>query len=141
LVSLILPGAGRTKVAAAGAVITKREAVEARDTTLAAAMNGPSPGTLAAAATAQNNLERIRLNRAVLAWTFTSALAMVIAGLLGLKLIAAISSGPANASPALLDLVVTGLVIGGGTKPLHDLIAGLQESRKAKQDPPAAGGK
>jgi hypothetical protein len=31
--------------------------------------------------------------------------------------------------PRWLDVFVTGLVIGGGTKPLHDLIATIQRTR------------
>jgi len=35
-----------------------------------------------------------------------------------------------------LDLLATGLAIGGGTKPLHDLIKNLQEAKNDKKDPP-----
>jgi hypothetical protein len=140
LVSIILPAAGAT-ASGAKSVITKQTAVEKRDASLADALNSPTPAALKTAAEAQALVDRIRANRGLLAWTFTSAVAMTGAGLLGLKLIASISSDPPHAAPLWLDTVVTGLAIGGGTKPLHDLIAGLQESRKSTQDPPAVGGK
>jgi hypothetical protein len=35
----------------------------------------------------------------------------------------------------MLDILVTGLAIGGGTKPLHDLIGNLQASKDSKKDP------
>ena len=35
-----------------------------------------------------------------------------------------------------VDLLVTGLAVGGGTKPLHDLVSNLQASKEAKKDPP-----
>jgi len=36
-----------------------------------------------------------------------------------------------------LDLLVTGLVVGAGTKPLHDLVANIQKTSSAKTDAPA----
>jgi hypothetical protein len=35
----------------------------------------------------------------------------------------------------MIDLLVTGLAIGGGTKPLHDLISNLQAAKIQKKDP------
>jgi hypothetical protein len=35
----------------------------------------------------------------------------------------------------MLDLLVTGLAIGGGTKPLHDLITNLQAAKYNRKDP------
>jgi hypothetical protein len=35
----------------------------------------------------------------------------------------------------IIDLLVTGLAIGGGTKPLHDLISNLQAAKISKKDP------
>ena len=38
--------------------------------------------------------------------------------------------------PAQVDMLVTGLAIGSGTKPLHDLISSLQKSKENREDPP-----
>jgi len=43
------------------------------------------------------------------------------------------SVGVASA-PVWLEILVTGLAVGGGTKPLHDLIKQLQAKNKA-EDP------
>ncbi|MDB5680191.1 MAG: hypothetical protein JWM94_3193, partial [Sphingomonas bacterium] len=34
--------------------------------------------------------------------------------------------------PFWADLLVTGLVVGAGTKPLHDLVANLQKTKDTK---------
>ena len=36
------------------------------------------------------------------------------------------------------DLLVTGLVVGAGTKPLHDLVSNIEHGKNAKLDPPSA---
>jgi hypothetical protein len=36
------------------------------------------------------------------------------------------------------DLLVTGLVVGAGTKPLHDLVSNIEHGKNAKLDPPPA---
>jgi len=51
--------------------------------------------------------------------------------LLGLELLKSV--GVASA-PVWLEILVTGLAVGGGTKPLHDLIKQLQAKNKA-EDP------
>ena len=140
MVSLVVPAAGCTRSSFGAHRVTKRTATEARDSKLARALSAPDVHTVSDAARAQGDLDRIRLNRTLLGWTFTSAVAMIGAGLLGLRLIDTISS-TSNSAPVWLDLVVTGLVLGGGTKPLHDLIVSLQDTRRAKQDPPVAGGR
>lgn len=35
----------------------------------------------------------------------------------------------------MLDLLLTGLAIGGRSKPLHDLISNLQAAKDSRQDP------
>jgi hypothetical protein len=35
----------------------------------------------------------------------------------------------------IIDILITGLAIGGGTKPLHDLISNLQAAKVSKKDP------
>src|SRR5438477_102182 len=42
--------------------------------------------------------------------------------------------------PAEVDMAVTGIAIGSGTKPLHDLISNLQKSKEKKEDPKETGG-
>ena len=101
------------------------------------------------AAVAQKEHHHLQANRAVLMWATAAALAMLACATLGIFLVRSIEApsavngstasasmrsspaGPSAPSPAknpnrLLDLLVTGLVVGAGTKPLHDLISQIQ---------------
>ncbi len=101
------------------------------------------------AAVAQKEHHHSQANRAVLMWATASVLAMLACASLGIFLLRSIetpsgvtgstasasvrssSAAPLAPSPAknpnrLLDLLVTGLVVGAGTKPLHDLISQVQ---------------
>jgi hypothetical protein len=75
------------------------------------------------AASAQAQVETLRTNRAVFFWAIASVCGLVISGAFGIFLLQSIASGPVN---PYLDLAVTGLFIGAGTKPTHDLISSLQ---------------
>lgn len=75
------------------------------------------------AAAAQAQVETLRSNRAVFFWAIASVCGLVISGGFGIFLLQSIANGPVN---PYLDLAVTGLTIGAGTKPTHDLIASLQ---------------
>jgi hypothetical protein len=101
------------------------------------------------AAVAQKQHHDSQANRAVLMWATAAVLAMLACASLGIFLLRSIetpsavkgsiasasvrssSAAPSAPSPAknpnrLLDLLVTGLVVGAGTKPLHDLISQVQ---------------
>jgi hypothetical protein len=133
VLQLLWPTLGSTT--AGNQSVSKQDALRRRDATLAETINVPSNRTAEAAAGAHEAVDRIRLNRSFLAWTITSAVAMVASGYLGLGLMSTIAENATRVR--VLDVIITGLVVGGGTKPLHDLIANLQESRKKKEDQPA----
>lgn len=101
------------------------------------------------AAVAQKEHHHSQANRAVLMWATAAVLAMLACASLGIFLLRSIetpsavkgntasasvrssSTGVSAPSPAknpnrVLDLLVTGLVVGAGTKPLHDLISQIQ---------------
>lgn len=68
-------------------------------------------------------------NRAVLMWAFASGLAMVICAWVGVFILRSVeASNTSNPPNRWVDLVITGLVVGAGTKPLHDLITNIQSS-------------
>ena len=46
---------------------------------------------------------------------------------------ASLMGAGSSTPPPALDVLVSGLVVGAGTKPLHDLIANIQASKDAKQ--------
>jgi hypothetical protein len=98
----------------------------------------------------QAAVEQRRANRTVVLWAVASVLGMALSGVLGLNLLHAVglqddlvgldgrvTGGLTSAAGVrhALDLLVTGLAIGGGTKPLHDLIQNLQEAKNEKKDP------
>ena len=104
------------------------------------------------AALAQATFHRSQGARAVMMWATASVLAMVVCAFLGIFLLRSVetpTSGqdrhhlvgfkPGEDPDRLLDLLVTGLVVGAGTKPLHDLISQIQTSSgssKAKASSP-----
>jgi len=101
------------------------------------------------AAVAQKKHHHSQASRAVLMWATAAVLAMLVCASLGIFLLRSVetpsaakdsiaavtahSSSAASSAPSpakdpnrLLDLLVTGLVVGAGTKPLHDLISQVQ---------------
>lgn len=114
---------------------------QAREKTAAAAADTADPAARSAAenaagvaAAAQAAVEEERANSAVIMWALASFLGIVIAAWVGLGLLHTVGVQDA---PRWVDVVVTGLAIGGGTKPLHDLIGNLQASKESKSDPAA----
>ena len=84
----------------------------------------PSPKTRALVA-------QVRRNRTVIIWAIASLLAMLASGGLGLFLLRSVGL---KGAPVAVDVLVTGLAIGSGTKPLHDLISNLQSSSTSKEE-------
>jgi hypothetical protein len=68
----------------------------------------------------------LRRKRSNIIWAMASLLGMLSSAYLGVFLLHAI--GVASAPP-LLDIAVTGMAIGAGTKPLHDLISKIEKSK------------
>ncbi len=122
-------GGDKTAAALGG---NKPQAIVTRDAAVAAAIAEPTVNSATAAAEAQAVLDQIRANKAVVLWAAASLLAMLASGFFGLYILRGVGVSDA---PVALDILVTGLAIGGGTKPLHDLITNIQQSKEAKQDP------
>jgi len=118
----------------------------ARHTQAIAATNSTHEGTAVQAqqeaAAAQKDFHRSQGIRAVLMWATAAVLAMLACAALGIFLLRSVETpstakgrtasssvpGPAKNPNRLLDLLATGLVVGAGTKPLHDLISQIQTS-------------
>jgi hypothetical protein len=128
------------------------KAADAAKAKRAPATSGTSPekAQLKAKA-AQKEYHLSQAVRAVLMWATGSVLAMFACAALGIFLLRSVetpsatggtstsasaqspNSAPASPTPGKspnrpLDLLVTGLVVGAGTKPLHDLISQIQTS-------------
>lgn len=89
----------------------------------------------AAAKTVANKkrtVDQVRANLTVLLFGSSALLAMLLSSYLKAGLLRTIG---VSGVPVWIDVVVTGVVVGAGTKPLHDLISNLKESKEKKQDP------
>jgi hypothetical protein len=53
-----------------------------------------------------------------------------------ITLMQAVRADGSGQPPFWADLLVTGLVVGAGTKPLHDLVSNIERVKNGKQDPP-----
>ncbi|NYI99604.1 hypothetical protein HNR19_000303 [Nocardioides thalensis] len=87
------------------------------------------------AAQTQAAVAQERVNASVVMWGVASAIGIVVSAFLGLALL---QSTGIRGAPYALDVVVTGLAIGGGTKPLHDLISRVEAAKEARSDPDEA---
>jgi hypothetical protein len=102
------------------------------------------------AAAAQAELEQRRADKAVAYWALASGVGLLLSAALGLYLLHIVglrgdgltadggwAGGVISAAGIrhMLDILVTGLAVGGGTKPLHDLISNLQAAKDNKKDP------
>lgn len=75
--------------------------------------------------------KQCKANRSIVFSAIAFGLAVLLAEYLGLYFLQAVGAPAVSGD---LDVVVTALAIGGGTKPLHDFIKSIE---KAKQNPPA----
>jgi hypothetical protein len=85
------------------------------------------------AATWQRVVDRIRRNTTVITWAVASFIGMAVCGALGILFLRAIGFA---GTPAAVDVVISGLAVGSGTKPLHDLISSIQKANEEREDPP-----
>jgi len=104
-----------------------QQKAEERDEKVAAAIAEPTQANAQAAADAQAAVEKRRANRTIAFWACATILGMAVAA--GLKLYFLQVVGIEDA-PRTIEILATGLVISGGTKPLHDLITRIQPSKE-----------
>jgi hypothetical protein len=82
-------------------------------------------GLVATAAQAGAALDQRRSERTIVYWAIASSVAMLVSGGFGFLLLASVATTPVN---TYFDITVTGLAVGAGTKPLHDLFSLIQAS-------------
>lgn len=104
-----------------------------RNRTASAAKSNPDDAAKKKAAVeAQTDLKRWKANRAVVIWAIATVIGIWVSSRIGVYILDIIIETPAGQGPdKALDIAVTGLVIGGGTKPLHDLISRIQSASTA----------
>lgn len=123
----------------------------ARDNKVAAALD-PSPRAAVAvdaktleeeAAEAQAEVDQLRANRTAVVFGVTAAIGMAMCGYLEADFLAAVGvdfgQDPGKREEAFM-MAVTGLMVGGGAKGLHDTITNISKSSDQKSTPPETGG-
>lgn len=80
-------------------------------------------GAAAEAARLQAAVDRRRTARAIMFWAIASVCGLAISGGFGFFLLRSVAINHVN---PYLDLMITGLTIGAGTKPTHDFITSVQ---------------
>jgi hypothetical protein len=120
---------GRAK-APSGRMVKKDEAMGRVLGAIASGQAGP-------AAEWKRAVDQVRRNTSLITWSLATFLGTVASGAFGVLLVSAIGF---KGMPAEVDILVSGLAIGSGTKPLHDLISNLQKSKENREDPPEATG-
>jgi len=81
-----------------------------------------------------NAIEMTRRLTAVVTWGVATGLGFLLCATLNITLMQAVRANGSGQPPFWADLLVTGLVVGAGTKPLHDLVANF-ERKNSKRDP------
>jgi hypothetical protein len=74
----------------------------------------------------QNAIEISRRLTAVVTWGVATGLGFLLCAVLNITLLQAVRANGSGQPPFWADLLVTGLVVGAGTKPLHDLVANIE---------------
>jgi hypothetical protein len=91
-----------------------------------------------AKARSQAKVDQIRQNLALITWGVASLAATTTCGAFGVLLFRIIGGSQTVNVPGWVDITITGLVVGAGTKPLHDLISYVQKAKDARGSAAAA---
>jgi hypothetical protein len=92
--------------------------------------------SIADVATAKARMERARANRTIVVWGLATGFATLLSAWGGFYLLHMLSANPSwDAVPGWVDALVTGLVVGSGTKPLHDVLTRVQKTKERAEDP------
>lgn len=94
------------------------------------------PGAMNAVAHYKAAVDSARATRGILMWGVATLVATLLAAASGFYLLRMLSADPGWDGVAVwADALVTGLVIGSGTKPLHDIINRVQHNSNVTQTP------
>ena len=107
-------------------------ATNQRDQKVAAFLSDPQHSTAKQAADAQAALDTVRANRAVIFWAIATIISMGASAWFKLYFLHLVGITGVGRVP---ELFATGLIIGSGTKPLHDLISRIQKASTNASDP------
>jgi hypothetical protein len=94
------------------------------------------PGAMNAAAHYKAAVDSARATRGILMWGIATCAATVLAASSGFYLLRLLNANPNWDGVAVwADALITGLVVGSGTKPLHDFINRVQHQSNVTQTP------
>ncbi|PYC70421.1 hypothetical protein C7C45_13660 [Micromonospora arborensis] len=102
------------------------EAALSRMTDEHSRVDAPTEADREAIAVAEAKVARAKANRTIVAWGLASGMATVASSAGGFYVLHAVAGGDWNGVAVWVDAVVTGVMVGSGTKPLHDLITRAQ---------------
>ncbi len=86
-------------------------------------------------AEAKARMDRMRANRTVLTWGLATGVSTIVAGAAGFNLLHMLAENAQwDGVTSWADSLITGLVVGSGTKPLHDVIARVQKGKERAED-------
>jgi hypothetical protein len=112
-------------------------AVGAADTAVTTWQTDPTPATKKAAedemlamATAKKKIDEMKDDRAAVYWAIASVAGMLASGFMHIYLLKLIGITTTHA----WDVFATGLIVGSGTKPVHDLVTKLSASSSSAGD-------
>ena len=88
-----------------------------------------APQRKASAAQDQNAVEMCRRLTGVVTWGAATGLSFLLCAKLNITLMEAVAANGSGQPPFWADLLVTGLVVGAGTKPLHDLLTNIERQQ------------
>ncbi|MGI5145389.1 hypothetical protein ACQEVC_03140 [Plantactinospora sp. CA-294935] len=91
-----------------------------------------TPAEQTAVAALREQADRGRGNRTVVAWGIAVAVATLASTAGGFYLLHAIAGPEWKGLPVWVDGIVTGIMVGSGTKPMHDLISRIQPGGGAR---------
>ncbi len=112
-----------------------RSAQERYERAVADSENGV-PGATQAVAHYKAEVDSARATRGVLTWGIATFAATVLSAVAGFYLLRMLAVEPGwNGIAPWADALVTGLVVGSGTKPLHDLVTRFQNQSALQQTP------
>jgi hypothetical protein len=94
------------------------------------------PGAMNAAAHYKAAVDQARLSRGILMWGIATCVATLLSASSGFYIMRLLSANPSwNGVDVWVDALITGLVVGSGTKPLHDIISRVQHQANVAQTP------
>ena len=115
---------------------TKRGLEKARDDAMAKAIADRDQSATENAANAQADVAKVAKTRAVWLWGAATGLAALASGYLNLQILDAVGfAADVGGLHDGAELLVTALAVGGGTKPLHDLISKVEKSKNRDATP------